>query len=204
MIEPDWVIAISSVVSLCVIFFLYIQNQLLLKQYKEDHERSRREKAVEMIIKWTELLRKETSSTRKLIESLDSNQASNLFNEKIINISRDLKMLVHSSLGDEIFFKETGSMIEINEKGVSKLRWLAVQYLNSLESIMIAWRHNIADRTIIYEQFKYLFDPEIGSNVMASFRRVAGGRASFPAIEDFLDHLKKEKNTSGGLGPTGK
>jgi hypothetical protein len=86
---------------------------------------------------------------------------------------------------------EEKGMIEVSEAAVSFVRWQAIKYLNLLESVLSAWRHNVADREMIEEQFAYLSNPQKGYNAMAKLREVMGGH-NFPAIDTFINEVRRK------------
>jgi len=69
---------------------VFIQIWLARKQLKTDHERSRREKSVELLLDWTKNLKENTSLARKIVESLDDEQSRNLFNQEDVRISKNI------------------------------------------------------------------------------------------------------------------
>lgn len=173
------------------------QVKLLSDEVKSDHERSRRENAIDLIFKWTEHMQRESTSARKFVESLDSHQALKLYKVEPLTLSLNpiikghvATCLAQSRLEPEI--DEASNQLKLSEAAVSVIRWQAIKYLNTLESVLTAWRHNVADREMITEQFVYIFNPQKGSNAMASFREVLGGKDSFPSIALFIKHLDEK------------
>ena len=173
---------------------VFIQIWLARKQLKTDHEKSRREKSVELLLDWTKNLKENTSLARKIVESLDDEQSRNLFNQEDVRISKkhlkSLKKIL--SLNDDDLNEENDFII-LSGDSVSKLRWYVISYLNMLESILVAWQYSIVDREIIEHQFSYLFSPEQGHEALKKFRIAAGGEKAFPAIEIFTNYLKEQR-----------
>jgi hypothetical protein len=194
-ITADWVTAISTAVSTTAILLIGAQTLLLRKQIREDHERSRRDRAVDLILQWTERLQLETSSARKLVEALSEQQCISLSNIEPLDIPVKLKSLVETclALSSTDQPKEENGVIRLQEKHVAVIRWQVVQYLNTLEAITAAWRHNVADREVLVEQFGYLVDSTKGYSALEKFRVAAGGRDVFPAIADFAEKLKERR-----------
>jgi hypothetical protein len=79
--------------------------------------------------------------------------------------------------------------IDLSPSETTHLRYMMVRYINTLESILATWRHNVADREIIREEFGYLFDPKKGHHLLKEFRAVLGDD-NYPAIRDFEADLK--------------
>ena len=61
-----------------------------------------------------------------------------------------------------------------------------MSYLNLVESVLSGWRHNIADRKILEEEFRTLVKDAEGHPLLGAFRKAAGGEASWPALEEFI------------------
>ena len=186
---------LASILGSLAVIGVFLQIRLTRKQLKADHERSRREKSVELLLEWTKNLKENTSLARKIVESLDDEQTRNLFNQEDVKISKKydnaLKKILSINDADEL--KEENDFIILSGKSVSKLRWYVMSYLNMLESILVAWQYSIVDREIIEHQFSYLFFPEQGHEALKNFRVAAGGEKSFPVIEIFTNHLEEQR-----------
>jgi hypothetical protein len=77
-----------------------------------------------------------------------------------------------------------------------------VAYLNSLEVVMIAWFHDIADQEIIAKEFEFLVKPLERVAALEIFR-TAVGRESFIGIDEFVSFLRrrdKERERQSGTG----
>jgi hypothetical protein len=57
---------------------------------------------------------------------------------------------------------------------------------------MIAWRHSIADRWIIEEQFAYLVNDSAGHHALEKVRKAtaSGRKPTYPSLETFINHLR--------------
>lgn len=214
----DWITAVAGLISAGAIVLLWRQTShtakqvdLLAEDISFDHERSRRENAVNLIHRWIDTLPREMSATRKLVESLTAEEARLLNNEKALTLKVSPERLSFT----QVYLRQANYNCEIDEarkeitipaEAVSWLRWQAVKYLNTLESIMGAWHHGIADKEIIAEEFGYLLDEQRGYDAMEKFRGAIGHHA-FPAINAFIEHLRETKirkaSTPGRL-PIGK
>lgn len=187
---------IATIIGSLALIGVFVQIILALKQLKADHERSRREKSVDLLLKWTTNLKEDSSLARKIVESLNEEQCRNLFNQEETKVAERYKTSLKKilSINDELE-AQNGCILLSGEK-VSKLRWYIMGYLNTLESIMVAWQYSIADREIIEHQFSYLISPEEGHTALRHFRTAAGGDKSFPAIEIFTNHLENKRKGS--------
>jgi hypothetical protein len=190
-------------------FFLKSQISLLEKQLNYngeqlrcDHERSRRELAVELCQKWAIHLNRKSTLARKLVENFSDEQARSLFNNEPIILDVKHLSLVKGCLPDTSYFNNNGISFEndreitLQEKDVSEIRWLVVSYLNLLETIFAAWHYGIAEKQIIECQFGYLVAPDKGHLILERFRQAAGGANSFPAIKAFVSEIITQRDVS--------
>ena len=79
---------LASILQIFVIGGVIWQGSLLYQQMKADHERSRREKAVEILFQWSINLKEGNSLARKIVESLNEEQARSLLNQEKICINK--------------------------------------------------------------------------------------------------------------------
>ena len=159
------------------------------RQFRAEHERARREKAIEYILKWVEGLDRRATLARKLVEKMDFDTGLRVFNQEAFHLDEKFGPLLDGVFpelppkNDGRYFLDPGASAE--------LRWLIVSYLNNLEAVMIAWLHNVADRDIIASQFKFLVSPKSGQYILKNFREAAGGLETYPGIDAFVQHLTK-------------
>lgn len=183
---------VQSVAALGIAFQIWLSHQ----EIKADHERSRREKSVELLIEWSKNLKEEGSLARKIIECLSEQQCQEIFNQESVKVSKKHETLLKQFFKDG-FSDNQGDdpdTITINETQSSSLRWHVINYLNTLEFTFVAWQYSIVDREIIETQFQYLFNSTNGNDeVLKHFRKAAGGAESFPAIEVFAAHVAQKK-----------
>jgi hypothetical protein len=201
MDHPTWadmITAIASVVSAAGIVLLAIQVILYKKELRDDHERSRRENAINFLLEWAKGLGKNGSLTRKLVELLDEDQIKALVEMRPFAISVEHKNLVLACLDKENAAKSVkieNELVYLSEIHVKIIKWEAVSYLNLLESILSAWRHNTADRLMIEEQFRSFIAPERNMTMLENYRIEAGGHKALPAISEFVSAEMKRRAT---------
>jgi hypothetical protein len=202
----EWVTAVGTVVTALGIVFVWRQTRILFRQFQDDHKRARREKSVELITNWTKNLQRGVSAARKFAERLDDNQTRALFAEETFHVVPALRGLLQACLSSlNVTVPEAkGGMIELDQETVSLVRWQLVSYLNSLEAIMSAWRHNVAERAMIEEEFRFLIDERRGEAAVARFRQAAGGSAAYPAIGQFILKIGAPASVPPALAPTGQ
>lgn len=182
---------VQAIAALGIAFQIWQSHQ----EVKADHERSRREKSVELLMEWSKNLKEEGSLARKIIESLSEQQCQEIFKQEEVKIHKKHEALLNKFFNNqELLTSEGEDTITINERQSAQLRWHAITYLNSLEFTLVAWQYSIVDRAIIEKQFQYLFNStNINDEVLKHFRKAAGGEESFPAIEVFAAHVANKK-----------
>lgn len=202
-ITTNHVVAAASAISALGIGLIYWQVRLAAKQFLADHERSRREKAIELMMHMDISRRRQGATARKFVERLSFDQARSLLNQESFSVDAKYKDLIlgclsgqsEADFGNERIKDEK---ITLTEKESADIRWQVVSYLNNLESVLSAWRHNVADREMIEEQYHFLVSPQEGHFIMKEFREAAGGARHFPAIEEFVEYLQTQNNNTKG------
>jgi hypothetical protein len=176
---------------------------------KADHcqyRASKKKEYVDLMIQWSSTIKKETSFAEKIVNKLDETQTRSLYNQEPFKVSKDIKekLCEICPYKNNSYCSEKCKDVPIPNDGftvsglqLSELRWYIVQYLNSLESIMLAWQQNIVDREMIEEEFLYLYDPARGGNALKKFREIAGGGNSYPVIGEFYKKLVQKKDEKG-------
>lgn len=187
-----WISAVANI-------FIALGVGLAWWSFRGDHERSRREKAIELISLWALNMNKRGAAARKLVETLDKEKSKSLFNQEPLKINKKYSGLLQAALESKVN-EPIGDNITLDELQSSELRWQIITFLNNLESVLSAWRHNVADKDIITEQFRYLLSTTDGHYILEEFRVAAGGNQSYPAIQEFVKHIKEELNKTNTLG----
>jgi len=179
--KTDWIIAISSVVTALTIFIICLQ-------IKWDHERSRRQIAIELITDWAKSVTVAMSSARRFVEDLNSSQVKLFISQKELTVKKEESTLVMSCIKDrkDLGIEEINSSeIKLSPEIIAEIRWYAVAYLDALECVLSAWRHGVASGEIIIEQFKFLLEKSFGNTLMKEFRESEHGSVKWPSITAF-------------------
>jgi hypothetical protein len=161
------------------------QNTTSITQMAGDHERSRRELAISMMGAWTRSLDQKGSISRKLVETLDESQARSLANQEDVELNGTEQKKLYAAAFEMTSGEEK---VLMPSRESAELRWRMITYLNSLETVLVAWNYGIADKGIIEEQFAYLVSDQKGHAVLANFRKAEGGKDTYPAIDAFVRH----------------
>jgi hypothetical protein len=160
---------------------------IMRNTFFSDHDRSRRTKSIDLIQFWASNLTKQSSIARKLVESFTAEQCKSLAEGKSFNIDSTKKDLIVELFPQ--YDSGNNQILSLNEVQSSILRWEVVNYLNNLESVLSAWKHNVADKVILEEQFTYLYNPKENHTIVENFR-IALEIDTYPGIKEFIDHLK--------------
>ncbi len=190
----SWISAISEVVIALGLVLTYWQ-------FRADHARSRRERAVSLVSDWANSVLQRASSARKLTERLNTEQTRALWNQESFKIEEKLFGLVDSAL-ERTAPPPDGGMITLSEEQSAEIRWQVVSYLNKLEVVLAAWRHNVADREMLSEQFHFLVSPKQNHYILERFRDVSGQANTYPSIADFVYFLRMKELPKPGKSKT--
>lgn len=155
------------------------------------HEGSRREKAIELLLYWSNNLDKKLSLVRKYVEQLDKKQTEKLFNQEEIVFDEKNRLLC-TQIKELLGIDNTGDSLRLTSAECAELRWTVFSYLNMLETILTAWRHRVADTDIIEEEFSYLVGVNRNKKILDEFIQAASGRCTYTSIEKFCNHLKEK------------
>jgi hypothetical protein len=85
------------------------------------------------------------------------------------------------------------------------IQFTVISYLNSLEVVMSAWKHSIADRAIITEEFQFLWDQKERKAALENFRKAVRDSSQvevFPGILEFINDLRHEPPAGNAQVPT--
>lgn len=186
---------LATIIGSLAIIGIAIQIYISHRQIKTDHERSRRERSVDILMEWSRNLKKEGSLARKIIECLNEEQCREVFNQQEIRINKKHEALLIQLFGKENLpdTQQATDLIILSEAQTTELRWHAISYLNCLEFTLVAWQYSVVDKEIIETQFSYLFRPADGHEVLKHFRKAAGGENSYPATEIFTAHILQKR-----------
>lgn len=180
----------------CCIYF--VQALLSRKQIKDDHERSRRERTVDLLLEWFRELEHSNTTARKFAEDLDDTSLKAIWKGCDFFIPKNsqnlsyLKKIFDDEFSESLFVeKSNSSILHVSDYYSEQIRWKLITYLNFLEAILAAWVNETADRQLIEEEFQYMFDHDDGT--LKRFRNITAG--SYPCIDLFEeDMLKKRKS----------
>ena len=182
--------SIASIVSAGGIFLLW-------RQISAEHERGRREKAIEIMNFFTSTSPvEEMGLSRLLINELDKKQSELLFNMQAIEIDSKyaelLGVILSKYAGSKIEFEKNEGLIVLRSTEVVLLRAIVLSFLNSFECMASAWRHNIADKEILEEEFRSIVIPRNGRVIYEDFIITAG---AYPSLREFVKAVVHTQDT---------
>lgn len=172
------------------------QHKISVAEFKADHERSRRERAIDVLARWTSSLDKAHPSARTLVESFDHEQCEKLRQKKGFRIGKDKEDLVKNVLHgylDEGPPKSEENTLTLDDNHAAHIYYLCISHLNSLEIALQSWLVRVADDKILENELQYLIRPEKNHYVLEKLREVLGGKDCYPAIHEFVEHIKTKK-----------
>ena len=197
----DWISAVSSLVGACGIALLWWQLVLQKRQTAFDHERSRRERTIELFLKWNEFERTEGHLALALAEDFDTTISRAIWAGESTSVHKSRKGTLERFLsrqGDKHDLEIDNENVIITSECSLELRSRIVECMNLLETIFSAGRHGVADQEMIDEQFACLIepDPTRRKTMMKVIREVAGGAAAYPSTTEFDRVVIQRKQTA--------
>lgn len=174
-----------------------------VKQLRADHTRSRRERTLEVMEFWSSRTidyASELFSVRHIVCHLEKRQCEDLWRAEPlrVNVKHKIHILRALKIAEGNLIIE-GSDILLPPELTLRLREITAYYLNILETVFFAWRHHIADRKLIAEEFGALIAPPDGSYPLEEMTCATG---KYPSIRHFLEDRQgaaKERKSSKPL-----
>ena len=190
----------AIILSSIAIYISVKQTKIQRKSFTNDYERSRREKAVDILMQWHSKLDKTNSAARKFAETLSDENLQSISNGEKFEIPDTEKNRTYIS----VLFEKQNTNEEKNKTNSSEvkdkqnilitaaqsteIRWKLITYLNILENVVSAWKYNIVDRDLIEAEFKYMFDHKDGA--LKRFREIQVD--AYPCIDLFELEMKNK------------
>ena len=180
---------VTNFLTMISIAFLVIQVSILRKQYKGDHERSRRESVIKLQELWMEYHNMKTRYARQILPFMDEDSCRDFWLDNSFKItlkSRSVLCDLFNCKENDLKYKDDSIVIE--GAHLYMLRDIITKYLNLLEIIFTAWRNNIGDRKMIEEEF--------GKNISLNnsefiLEKIVNASAFLPSIKAYTRYLKE-------------
>ncbi len=186
------IITMVATIFTCITAFIAIVQLIIMKNsFVQDHERSRREKAVEYIFEWVKYTSHGTAA-KGIVERLDESQCKKLWKEQEFEVEIKYKNYLERGIKDFGLAKinNTNNKLIIDCNQSALIRKDAIAYLNLTEMIIAAAYNGVADKDIIEKEFAPLVCEEKNIHLLANLRKVAGGKKTFPYIEKFVNEMQ--------------
>lgn len=197
-----WTEITSTVILIVSILIATASLWYARKQLLAEDTRSRRRLAIEMCRHWAGYTTPETSSVTRLVEKMNPNQCEAIAKANELTILADyhhhLTNILQGRFGDieeQLEEFRQGENYVIPSKYVQHIRYIAVRYLNMLESVLMTWTSGVVDQEMIEQEFEYLFNEQEGRTAMEPLRAKVG-REAFPAIEQFVEALRERARSN--------
>lgn len=174
-------------------------------QIRADHDRSRRQNAIDYGAAWVRAQSRELTNAVRIASGLDQAVAQALFEyPKILSYAKPNPIVIDEKLRPHLaaIFDDfaTGSgPVELDDIKALELRRLLIAYLNELEIVLSAWRHNVVDAEMIEEQFRFVMG--MGHEFIAQEFFVVAGNSNFEGISRFVTAMRKKAEAQRGKGP---
>jgi len=182
----------ATAIVIAVHQFLLARRQFELQRrvWESQHERARREKAIEIVRTFTQSLTAQWSSTHKLVERLETDQLKDLDDGKPFSIAVVEKSDVQAALPNASL-DIRDNRIHLTGEQSYQLRYQALDVLNNAEIVFQAWQRDVADPTIIEQEMRFLYQPDDPhpTTLMQRYRNIFHGERYYPALYRFIAHL---------------
>lgn len=179
------------------------QIRLFRKQMAHDHERSRRDHAINDLSKWNAHLSETVTSARRLVETFSGDQLECLKRGRGFNIPVKHKAMAVVALAADVSQVITSELmtpllqddehVVLSAEHAIRLRNRCIEHLNACEISLLGWRHGAADRQIIEEQMNYLVDLRNGWRMLEDFRTIVVGEGAYPSVAQFVQVIYQRK-----------
>lgn len=205
--SPEGVSAIAGCLAALFGFLALLSVALLHKQIRADHDRSRRERSVDLMTCYVTTHNPSNHPIlfgQNLAFMLSEDQCRSLWDRETFDVSGKQQSFLDTwrsacNSSNEFKFKRIesdGTGIAVSRLSPSEvyfLRSIVTNYLNKLELVASAWHNNVADRGIIEQEFVRVFCPKDGVYVLEKFREASG---IYPSIGKLCEHYRQKKSQS--------
>jgi len=168
-----------------------IAIELQQKNICDELCRIRKENAINHALRWNSL-EENVYYAFFIVKNLTKDDAEELYKkgEKIVILKRDFKYLKYV-FDEDISFDENSESFELNSSYIISLRSHIISWLNKLESILISFKYDVADKEILENEFKeFLFEDD--EFILNDFYHIAG-KNKYPGITYFINHIQKNR-----------
>lgn len=194
---------LTAVFTLTGLIFACVQLWQIRKNRVQQFEQARREKTVEMVFRYIKSTDNQTKAVEKIVSQFSDEQCQDLYNLVPFEIDDKTRRRLCGvcpyrtdckNLGkDKPKYCQDQSKYYVKGDLLYFVRGSIINYLNSLECVLLAWQLGIVERSAMEEQFAFLDKRGSKNRAVSAFRLAANGGASYPAIEKFYQHLDQKR-----------
>ena len=177
-IDPQWVSAIASCITCAAL-------AIIVWQVKVNHDRGRREMAINVLDAWGEIVSKNTFRHVGLLLALPPKDVEDIQKGRPIKVE---KRLIQDHI-PELISDGQVDYVDLDVQTVVAVRYTMVVTLNVVEAIALAYKHGVADRAMLDEAFYNLFIEKEFLRKCRDFI-VHFGPGAWPAIDDLPKLMK--------------
>jgi hypothetical protein len=164
---------------------------VILHQLRSDHERSRRENAVNLMFKYTSEISTipHMALYVEFVDKLDFAQCESYIRGQPFRMTSEHLEVIRliSNISGTPFTEGPGG-VEISTEMVFFLKKHTGIFLNALESISAAARYHVADTEIIEDEFRTVYFPKGKRGLLPQLRLAYN---IFPSIDVVQDRIEK-------------
>ena len=186
---------VSCINALSIIVLVY-QAKLLKEQIVKTHEQARRDRTIEILSNWCQSISNVNGFVEKIENLLTEEQCRALYNRLAFTVSGQPKELICDFCKSEGLHAcdqcDHASSLEVSKMLLSKIRWSMVSYLNSTETVALAWQEGIVQRDVIESEFDYLYNTQTGYTLLQKLRSCTHQGNAYPAIEALCNRIKEK------------
>lgn len=199
--------AIMAFLNVVLIFLIYRQlksmekqSELIRTQIREDHKFNRRNTTINLLSSWLRNFDKNSIIARQLLSKLQEDDIRKVFFMEPLEIQKSnyndnyekIEALIKAlslEVKEEII--NGNKTIKLDNGETAKIRFLMMDYLNTLEIVLAGQNLGIADE-LLKKEFEYLVD-ENGCILKKILKIFDPQKVGFPIIRQFCRNLENEK-----------
>ena len=181
--DPVWITAIAGSVGACSLL-------VIIWQVKANHDKSRREKALDILEQWDKIRTPNAFRYEQLMFSLSSPDVEKIEKGQSIEINKEL---AEKHLPDLQENKDGKYIIPVHM--VLEIRSTLLTLLNTIENVALAYKHQVADREILDDAYYHIL-------IEKDFLRKCGdfmehfGAGAWPSVTELPKLMKPPKSRS--------
>lgn len=198
---------LMAFLTLAGLIFACVQLWQIKKNRVRQFDQARREKTVEMVLRYTKDTDNLTRAVEKIVAQFSDEQCQDLYNgipfeiddktrQRLCGVCPHQECCKKLEDGAAKYCQSDDGKCSISGDLLYFVRGSIINYLNSLECVLLSWQLGIVDQFALEEQFAFLDKKRSTDRAAMAFRTFAGNGKSYPAIEKFYQHLDQQRMES--------